>query len=78
VLALAGRRRLGAGVGGALLVAGSALTRFAVYEAGKASAADPVYTVRSQRERLEAGKRARTVPARTEQPGSWTPAESTE
>jgi Polysulphide reductase, NrfD len=75
VLALAGRRRLGAGLGGALLVAGSALTRFAVYEAGKASAADPVFTIRSQRERVEAGGRARTVPARIEQPGAWTPAE---
>ncbi len=33
-------------LGGALLVAGSALIRWAVFEAGKASAADPVYTVR--------------------------------
>jgi formate-dependent nitrite reductase membrane component NrfD len=75
LLALTGRRRLGASIGGALLVAGSALTRWAVYEAGKASAADPAYTVRSQRERLAAGERTRTVPARTEQPGTWTPAE---
>jgi hypothetical protein len=75
ILALAGRRRFGAGVGGALLVAGSALTRWAVFEAGKASAADPVYTVRSQRERLARGEGARTVPARVEQPGSWEPAE---
>jgi Polysulphide reductase, NrfD len=76
LLALAGRRRLGAALGGALLVAGSALTRWAVYEAGKASAADPAYAVRSQRERLDAGKGVRTVPARAEQPGSWTPSET--
>ncbi len=75
ILAVAGRRRLGAGVGGALLVAGSALTRFAVFEAGKASAADPAYTVRLQRERLAGGRAARTEPRRVQQPGTWRPAE---
>jgi len=75
VLAVAGHRRVGAGLGGALLVAGSALTRWAVFEAGKASAADAEYTVRSQRERLAAGKGARTVAARVEQPGEWEPSE---
>jgi formate-dependent nitrite reductase membrane component NrfD len=37
---------------GAALVAASALTRFGVFQAGQASAADPGYTVRPQRERL--------------------------
>ncbi|MGY1618380.1 NrfD/PsrC family molybdoenzyme membrane anchor subunit [Geodermatophilus sp. SYSU D00691] len=51
---VAGRRRLGAVAAGALLAAGSALTRFGVYEAGVASARDPKYTVVPQRERLAA------------------------
>ena len=52
-LAIAGRRSRGlATVGGACLVAASALTRFGVFEAGMASAKDPAYTVRPQRDRL--------------------------
>ncbi|MGY1604650.1 NrfD/PsrC family molybdoenzyme membrane anchor subunit [Geodermatophilus sp. SYSU D00815] len=51
---VAGRRRLGAVAAGALLAAGSALTRFGVYDAGVASARDPKYTVVPQRERLAA------------------------
>lgn len=51
--------------GGALLV-GSALTRFSIFEAGLASAADPRYTVVPQRQRLEAGD-GRPTPAREEQ-----------
>ncbi|MGY2084542.1 NrfD/PsrC family molybdoenzyme membrane anchor subunit [Blastococcus sp. SYSU DS0539] len=47
----AGRRRVPAALGGALLAAGSALTRFGVFEAGMASAADPRYTVEPQRAR---------------------------
>ncbi len=39
---------------GAALVASSALTRFGIFEAGLASARDPKYTVRPQRERLAA------------------------
>ncbi|TKJ23137.1 NrfD/PsrC family molybdoenzyme membrane anchor subunit [Blastococcus sp. CCUG 61487] len=50
-----GRTRLGAIASGALLAAGSLLTRFGVYEAGMASARDPKYTVVPQRERLAAG-----------------------
>ena len=51
--ALAGRRsRAAAVVGGAALVAASACTRFGIFEAGRASAADPKYTVVPQRERL--------------------------
>jgi DMSO reductase anchor subunit len=54
VLALAGRRRAGAIAGGALLLAGGACERWAVFKAGLASARDPKYTVVPQRERLEA------------------------
>jgi formate-dependent nitrite reductase membrane component NrfD len=50
---LAGRRRAGAITAGLLLLAGSAAERFAVVEAGTASAKDPKYTVQPQRERLE-------------------------
>jgi hypothetical protein len=48
-VALAGRSRLGAAVCGGALLAGSACTRFGVFEAGRASAADPEYTVAAQR-----------------------------
>lgn len=41
-------------LGGALLAAGAALTRFVVTEGGKASAADPKYVVGPQRARLTA------------------------
>ena len=50
---LAGRSRTIAVLSGAALMAGSACTRFAVFEAGQASARDPRYTVVPQRERLE-------------------------
>ncbi|HEX3425297.1 MAG TPA: NrfD/PsrC family molybdoenzyme membrane anchor subunit [Acidimicrobiales bacterium] len=52
-LALLGRRRrlVNAVAGGALLAA-SACTRFAIFEAGKQSAADPKYVVEPQRRRL--------------------------
>jgi len=50
--ALVGRRsRLASVVSGAALVAGSALTRFAVFHAGLQSAADPAYVVTPQRPR---------------------------
>ena len=52
---VAGRRRWGAVASGALLAAGSLLTRFGVFEAGIASTKDPKYVVVPQRERLEAG-----------------------
>jgi formate-dependent nitrite reductase membrane component NrfD len=45
-------------IAGAALVAASALTRFGVFEAGLASARDPGYTVRPQRERAERGRAA--------------------
>jgi Polysulphide reductase, NrfD len=47
-----GRRRAAAAAGGVLLLASSACQRFAVYRAGIASAADPGYTVRHQRDRI--------------------------
>jgi hypothetical protein len=51
LMLLAGRNRAGAIAAGALLAAGSWCTRFAVYQAGKASAADPKYTSIPQRAR---------------------------
>jgi hypothetical protein len=51
--ALLGRRsRLAAALSGAALLGGSACTRFAIFEAGQASARDPRYTVVPQRQRL--------------------------
>ena len=38
---------------GAALMAGSACTRFGIFEAGQESARDPKYTVVPQRERLQ-------------------------
>ncbi|WP_205314555.1 NrfD/PsrC family molybdoenzyme membrane anchor subunit [Nocardioides houyundeii] len=60
--ALGGRSRVLAGLAGVALMAGSACTRFGVFEAGLASARDPKYTVVPQRERLE-----REGPVRYEQ-----------
>jgi len=57
--ALVGRRsRLVSGVAGAALLAGSACTRFGIFEAGQASARDPRYTVVPQRARIERGESA--------------------
>ena len=55
---LARRSRLAAAASGAALLAGSVCTRFAVFDAGIRSAADPAYTVGPQRERLEARREA--------------------
>jgi formate-dependent nitrite reductase membrane component NrfD len=49
---LSGRSRPIAALSGTALLAASALTRFGVFEAGRASARDPKYTVGPQRERL--------------------------
>jgi formate-dependent nitrite reductase membrane component NrfD len=46
------RSRLLSAVAGKALLAGSVCTRFAIFEAGQASARDPKYTVVPQRERL--------------------------
>lgn len=51
---LSGRSRLAALVSGAALATASALTRMGIVEAGIESARDPQYTVRLQKERLEA------------------------
>ena len=45
------RSRIAARVSGAALVGASACARFGIFEAGRASARDPRYTVRPQRER---------------------------
>jgi formate-dependent nitrite reductase membrane component NrfD len=50
---VAGRSRKVAALSGLALLAGSACTRFGVFEAGQESAKDPRYTVVPQRERLE-------------------------
>jgi formate-dependent nitrite reductase membrane component NrfD len=56
--AVLGRRsRVAARLSGAALLAGSACTRFGIFEAGRASAKDPKYTVVPQRERLSAEQR---------------------
>jgi hypothetical protein len=52
-MALFGRHRAGAVTGGALLLAGSAYQRWAVFKAGFASARDPKYTVVPQRRRVD-------------------------
>ncbi|MFG2006322.1 NrfD/PsrC family molybdoenzyme membrane anchor subunit [Spirillospora sp. NPDC048911] len=53
----AGRRgRAAAAIAGAALLAGSAATRFAVFEAGRASAADPKYVIISQRSQPRSGQ----------------------
>ncbi len=55
VAALGGRRSRGLSVlSGLALLAGSACTRFGIFEAGQESARDPRYTVVPQRERLNA------------------------
>lgn len=52
--ALFGRNRVGAVLSGLALLAGSACTRFGVFEAGVESTKDPKYTIVPQRERLAA------------------------
>ncbi|HEV3033349.1 MAG TPA: NrfD/PsrC family molybdoenzyme membrane anchor subunit [Solirubrobacteraceae bacterium] len=51
------RSRLVAGLSGAALLAASACARFGIFEAGRASARDPKYTVIPQRERKQAEQR---------------------
>jgi formate-dependent nitrite reductase membrane component NrfD len=53
-VAMAGRRRVPAIAGGVAAMAASALARFAVFEAGRASTLDPRYVAGPQRERLDA------------------------
>jgi hypothetical protein len=66
-LVLGGRSRVAAALSGLALLAGSACTRFGIFEAGQASARDPRYTVVPQRERVD---RARAeAAARAERSG---------
>lgn len=61
---LGGRRWRGAAVvGGLAALAGSACTRFGIFEAGVASTQDPRYTVQPQRERLQRRAEAATAGA---------------
>jgi hypothetical protein len=53
VTALAGRKRVGAAVGGALVLAGELSLRWAIFRAGFQSARDPRYTVAPQRARID-------------------------
>ncbi|MER7131841.1 NrfD/PsrC family molybdoenzyme membrane anchor subunit [Streptosporangium saharense] len=59
---VAGRSRVLTALSGAALTGGALYTRFGLLAAGRASAADPKYTVVPQRLRLEAGRPA-SVPA---------------
>jgi hypothetical protein len=56
--ALASRSRPATALAGLALLASSALTRFGIFLAGRASARDPAYTVGPQRERLAAAEQA--------------------
>ncbi|WP_326822252.1 NrfD/PsrC family molybdoenzyme membrane anchor subunit [Streptosporangium sp. NBC_01756] len=60
--AVAGRSRALTALSGLALTAGSLYLRFGALEAGKASAADPKYTVVPQRRRLEAAEPASVPP----------------
>ncbi|HEV7789169.1 MAG TPA: polysulfide reductase, partial [Pseudonocardia sp.] len=56
---VAGRSRAGPVASGLALLTGSALQRFAVFEAGVESTKDPRYVVVPQRSRLDAGEAAK-------------------
>jgi formate-dependent nitrite reductase membrane component NrfD len=58
VVALGDRRRPAGVAGAAAVLAGAALTRWAVFEAGRESARDPSDTIAPQRLRLERRRRA--------------------
>jgi formate-dependent nitrite reductase membrane component NrfD len=60
---LAGRNRAAAAVSGTALLAASAVTRYGVFFAGRASARDPRYTAGPQRQRLQS--RAGSEPSRS-------------
>ncbi|MCU1462450.1 MAG: Polysulfide reductase NrfD [Acidimicrobiales bacterium] len=56
VIALVGRRRWAAAVGGASVATGAALSRFAVFHGGIQSAADPEFTVTPQQHPVSAAR----------------------
>ncbi|HEY0396216.1 MAG TPA: NrfD/PsrC family molybdoenzyme membrane anchor subunit [Candidatus Elarobacter sp.] len=59
---LAGKSRVATGVAAACVASAGVFERFAVSAAGTQSAQNPKYTVRPQRERVDAGRAARTAP----------------
>jgi formate-dependent nitrite reductase membrane component NrfD len=59
--ALTRRSRAGSALAGAALLAGACCERFAVFEAGLASARDPKYTVVPQRERMNQQERLKAA-----------------
>ena len=65
-----------AGATGALLLAGSACTRFGVFEAGPESVHDPKYTVVPQRERLDARRAAEAAAGQPPTGGATPPQEN--
>ena len=65
-LLLGGRSRVAAALSGVALLAGSACTRFGVFEAGPASVHDPKYTIVPQRERLDRRRAAAAAAAPTD------------
>ncbi len=70
------RSRAAAVAGGALMSAGAMATRWSVYKAGFASAADPKYVVGPQREAIDRGERrgaARRRPGAAALPGQSAP-----
>jgi formate-dependent nitrite reductase membrane component NrfD len=70
-VAVGGRRRSWATVGGLATMGAAMLTRFAVFEAGKASALDPRYVAGPQRERLDRREEAPGVASSASQaPGT--------
>jgi hypothetical protein len=60
--ALSRRSRIGSALSGAALLAASALTRYGIFEAGRASARDPKYTVVPQRQRQQARREQEQAP----------------
>jgi hypothetical protein len=72
LLATLGRRRWASVVGGALLIVGSLLGRFATFNAGLESTRDPKYVVLPQRERLAARANPSHEP-QTQGPGGTAP-----
>jgi formate-dependent nitrite reductase membrane component NrfD len=67
----ASRRRPVLGrVAGGLMLTASAITRFAIFEAGMTSAKDPKYTVQPQRERLDGAASADHAPTEGHSAGS--------
>ena len=62
-VALAGRRRVPAALGGLGVLAGAMCERWSVFTVGRVSAGDPSYTVGPQRRRIDRGHAAPMTPA---------------